>query len=180
MLLVQSVTFENSGLYSCYASNTLGEAVESKEIIIKGLLFIFIYVFFIIQRSKENKIIMIIKKKHYIKRNQCCLLSGINIFLDQPYPPTINSLRAFSADAIQISWNESFDGHSPIIQYIIEYTADNQSWNIILVHSNNFSANALQMKPYTTYYFRLKAKNVIGESTYSQIAKVKTLEGGSF
>ncbi|XP_065647537.1 contactin-5 isoform X3 [Hydra vulgaris] len=94
-----------------------------------------------------------------------------------PDPPVINSLKAISSDSIQVSWNKTFDGYSPITLYIIEYTLNNQSWNKMSVSHDMFSVLIINLKPYTSYYFRLKSKNFVGDSIYSHIAEMKTLEG---
>ncbi|EDV20538.1 uncharacterized protein TRIADDRAFT_61038 [Trichoplax adhaerens] len=116
------------------------------------------------------------------------LSSNIAIVIQDPPNPVRNlSISNITADSISVSWlPPKHDGYSPIMNYTVELLND-QSLLVIKNCSSSLiptqcltlttSATFQGLKPFTVYYLRTWANNVIGNSTASTL-QVKTDEAG--
>ncbi|XP_057290568.1 protein sax-3-like isoform X2 [Hydractinia symbiolongicarpus] len=97
-----------------------------------------------------------------------------------PHAPTLSFLDVISLSSIKVSWQPNFDGYSPIHLYNLQIKESKHgAWfdvdgnissqkKVFIVH---------QLKPYTLYYTRLRAKNAVGFSNFSLVHQARTLQG---
>ena len=89
---------------------------------------------------------------------------------------------------MNISWTAGFDGKSAIQNYTVEIGRDKQTFkdaicqgtlskNSCVIYSTRVSIKALL--PWTTYYLRVFATNMIGSSNRSSVVNVTTDEEGA-
>ena len=95
-----------------------------------------------------------------------------------------------SSRVVNISWTAGFDGNSAITNYKIEISAHDQtSFRDVLcqgslsrsscVISSSFTRASLNgLLPWTTYFVRVFARNVVGSSVSSSLLNVTTNEEG--
>ncbi|XP_044155181.1 protein sidekick-2 isoform X1 [Bufo gargarizans] len=91
---------------------------------------------------------------------------------ERPQPPKKPVVRQedVKSRSVLLSWEPGSDGLSPVRYYTIQTRElPKGRW---LVHSSSFSHNATsaivdRLKPFTSYKFRVKATNDIGDSEYS-------------
>ncbi|XP_050687397.1 protein sidekick-like isoform X4 [Eriocheir sinensis] len=97
-----------------------------------------------------------------------------------PAPPSRPSIShsQITSTSITFSWNPGRDGFAPIRYYTVQYTEDDSGWQTIqekIDYSGN-SYSAKNLRPFTSYKFRLQATNDIGESGWSENSEdVRTL-----
>ncbi|PFX19584.1 Netrin receptor DCC [Stylophora pistillata] len=132
------------------------------------------------------------------KNNDCCLeiaevhLSDSGLYIcvannsvDVSHPP--KDLRVISRGSrlIYISWTAGFDGNSAIQNYTVEIRQDGQIFrdaicqgrllvNACVIYTTRVSIR--ELFPWTTYYLRVFARNIIGSSNYSFVVDVTTHE----
>ena len=89
---------------------------------------------------------------------------------------------------VNISWTVGFNGNSAIQNYTVEIREDKQTFrdaicqgtllkNNCVIYSTRVSIK--ELFPWTTYYLRVFARNVIGISHYSPELNVTTDEEGA-
>ena len=112
----------------------------------------------------------------------------------RPHAPTALRFMEINATAIELTWKEGWKGNSPIIKYIIEGNNEtgfandrNSEWFDALIVNNPFSIYNLppviieDLRPATTYRFRVQAENKVGSSPFSLVSRdVTTVEDGEF
>ncbi|CAH1787938.1 unnamed protein product [Owenia fusiformis] len=88
---------------------------------------------------------------------------------DRPEAPGIPVFETLRPGIHEVNWTPRYDGGSPIIQYILQYSElgnTNSSWKTVYNgHDPRWVANDLPMDAY--YTFRVAAKNLIGWSDFS-------------
>ncbi|XP_046721614.1 protein sidekick-2 isoform X4 [Silurus meridionalis] len=97
----------------------------------------------------------------------------------RPQPPSrpIVPQEDVQARGVLLSWEPGSDGLSPVRYYTVQYKElPNINW---IVHSAsvNHEANSYivdKLKPFTSYQFRVKATNDIGDSEYSEESEAIT------
>lgn len=111
-------------------------------------------------------------------------INEINIStLERPHAPS--KLRVFETNAtsLELTWLEGWKGNSPIIKYIIEGNNEtgfandrNSEWFDALIVNDPFKIHNLppviieELRPATTYRFRVKAVNKVGSSPFSKVS----------
>ena len=107
-----------------------------------------------------------------------------------PDPPFNVTVDSKSSRVVNISWMAGFDGNSAILNYTVKISEDNQNFrntvcqgslsNSACVLSNSFTSASLEnLLPWTTYYIRVFARNLIGTSTGSSVVNTTTDEEGT-
>ena len=85
-----------------------------------------------------------------------------------------------SGRSVELSWTPPYDGNNPITRYIVEYKQSKQSWEEhgerLVISGEGSIAAVLDLRPATTYHFRIIAKNEIGESEPSHTVTIITAE----
>lgn len=94
-------------------------------------------------------------------------------------PSSPNPISAIpqSSTVIQLSWKPSFDGHSAITGYKVEIKWKSEAFMVL---KNNLSVTVYRvdsLDPYTTYTFRISARNAIGLSPGATVTN-NTLQDG--
>ncbi|KAF5901825.1 protein sidekick-2-like isoform X4, partial [Clarias magur] len=97
----------------------------------------------------------------------------------RPQPPSrpVVPQEDVQARSVLLSWEPGSDGLSPVRYYTVQYKElPNINW---IVHSAsvNHEANSYivdKLKPFTSYQFRVKATNDIGDSEYSEESEAIT------
>ncbi|XP_068119236.1 protein sidekick-2 isoform X4 [Hyperolius riggenbachi] len=91
---------------------------------------------------------------------------------DRPQPPSKPTVvqEDVKARSVLLSWEPGSDGLSPVRYYTVQ--TRELPKGLWVVHSSSVSHNASsalvdRLKPFTTYKFRVKATNDIGDSEYS-------------
>ena len=107
-----------------------------------------------------------------------------------PDPPHTLTVDFNGSRVVNISWTAGFDGKSPIQNYTVEISQDNQIFKGVIcqgslssgacvVSSSSTKASLTGLLPWTTYNIRVFATNAIGKSNSSQILNVTTDEEGT-
>ena len=87
-----------------------------------------------------------------------------------------------------ISWTAGFNGNSAIQNYTVEISEDRQTFrfaicqgtpsdNSCVIYSTRVAIK--ELFPWTTYYLRVFARNMIGSSNYSSVVNVTADEEGA-
>ena len=108
-----------------------------------------------------------------------------------PDPPLNVTVDRKSSRAVNISWVAGFNGNSAIQNYIVEISEDNQNFgdamcqgslsnSSCIVPSSSTSASMESLSPWTTYFIRVFARNIVGTSSSSSVVNVTTDEEGTF
>ena len=90
---------------------------------------------------------------------------------------------------MNISWTVGFNGNDAIQNYTVEISEDRQTFkdatcqgtllnNSCVIYSSRVSIK--ELFPWTTYYLKVFARNMIGSSNYSPDINVTTDEEGDF
>ena len=106
-----------------------------------------------------------------------------------PDPPLNVTVDSSSSRVVNISWVAGFDGNSEIQNYTVEISEDNQNFvdamcqgslsdNSCVVPNSYTSASIGSLSPWTTYFIRVFARNVVGTSSSSPVVNVTTDEEG--
>jgi len=89
-----------------------------------------------------------------------------------PAAPSGLGAVALSNAAIKLTWT---DNSSDETNFHIELSPDNSTWiEIATVSSNIVTYTNIGLSPATTYYYRVRAKNAFGYSSYSNVASATT------
>ena len=108
-----------------------------------------------------------------------------------PDPPMNVKVDSKGSRVVNISWVAGFDGNSAIQNYTVEIRKNNEDFgdaqcqgslseNSCVVPSSSTSASLQGLSPWTTYYIRGFARNVVGSSSGSSVVSVTTDEEGNF
>ena len=108
-----------------------------------------------------------------------------------PNRPLNVAVDSSSSRVVNISWVAGFDGNSAIQNYTVERRKDNENFgdaecqgslsdNSCVVPSSSTSASLGRLSPWTTYFIRVFARNVVGSSSSSSVVNVTTDEEGIF
>ena len=91
---------------------------------------------------------------------------------------------------VNISWTAGFDGNSAIQNYTVVITEDNQTFRdavcqgslspsaCVVSSSYTLSTSLEGLSPWTTYYIKVFARNIVGSSNGSSVVNVTTDEEG--
>ena len=89
---------------------------------------------------------------------------------------------------VNISWAVGFNGNSAIQNYTVEIREDKQTFRDAICQGTLLRNNCViyttrvsikELFPWTTYYLRVFARNMIGSSNYSSVVNVTTDEEGA-
>ena len=97
-----------------------------------------------------------------------------------PMPPSVPTVSRsqITSSSITFSWNPGRDGFAPIRYYTVQFMKNKGGWQNIpeRVEYTATSYTAQNLKPYTSYKFRLQATNDIGASGWSEESEqIRTL-----
>ena len=91
-----------------------------------------------------------------------------------PNAPSNLEAEAISLFEIKLTWNDNSDNENG---FKIERKTDSTGWNeIVTVIADTTTYNDKDLTPNTKYYYRVKAYNQGGESEYSDIISIRTLD----
>ena len=107
---------------------------------------------------------------------------------DVPEPPKDVKVISRGSREVNISWIAGFNENSAIQNYTVEISEDRQTFrdaicpgtllkNNCVIYSTRVSIK--ELSPWTTYYLRVFARNMIGSSHYSSVINVTTDEEGA-
>ncbi len=100
-----------------------------------------------------------------------------------PHPPKSLTSSSIQSMSVTISWSPGFDGYSSTLRYILEISRKVPvSWT---PYANNIDASrstytVYGLEPFSSYMFRMRAVTNVGQSAYSAVLEVKTLESGQY
>ncbi|KAF2359815.1 Fibronectin type III [Trinorchestia longiramus] len=106
--------------------------------------------------------------------------TNINLIVQEiPEQPSGLKVLDKTGRSVELTWIPPYDGNSPITRYIVEYKQSRQNWEDqserLMVSDSNIAA-VLDLRPATTYHFRIIAKNEIGNSEPSHTVTIITAE----
>ncbi|XP_078361310.1 contactin-4-like [Oculina patagonica] len=87
-----------------------------------------------------------------------------------PSPPLSISAIPLSSTVIQLSWRPGFDGHSAITGYRIEMKRESGAYVVLEENLSVTSYTVRNLAPYTSYTFRISARNAVGLSPGATVA----------
>ena len=107
---------------------------------------------------------------------------------DVPEPPKDVKVMSRGSREVNISWIAGFNENSAIQNYTVEISEDRQTFrdaicqgtllkNNCVIYSTRVSIR--ELLPWTTYYLRVFATNMIGSSNHSSVVNVTTDEEGA-
>ncbi|XP_055684947.1 protein sidekick isoform X2 [Lutzomyia longipalpis] len=99
---------------------------------------------------------------------------------EKPQPPSVPQISRSQVQAHQItfSWTPGRDGFAPLRYYTVQLRENEGPWTSLpeRVDPTVTSYTATNLKPYTTYQFRIQATNDLGPSAFSKESiEVRTL-----
>ncbi|KAL0993533.1 hypothetical protein UPYG_G00109280 [Umbra pygmaea] len=95
----------------------------------------------------------------------------------QPTSRPIVPQEDIEARSVMLSWEPGSDGLSPIRYYTVQYRElPDSNWTVHSASVNHEASSYIvtRLKPFTSYQFRVKATNDIGDSEYSQESEAIT------
>ena len=102
------------------------------------------------------------------------ILASCITTISPPNAPTNLEAEALSSSEIKLSWNDNSDNEEG---FKLERKTDSSEWNeIATVNANTTTYNDKDLTPNTKYYYRVKSYNQGGESEYSEIISIRTLD----
>ena len=132
----------------------------------------------------------------YSERKFCGYLKFLRIYiLDIPDPPGKPLVMGFTSRSVNLSWAPPISAHnSPISHYLIhvregedgrwtnEMTEDGEVNNDVSeTNDNKTRYTVVELKPFTTYSFRVVAVNAMGRSKPSRVSYyMLTLREGEY
>ena len=124
---------------------------------------------------------------HKFVVEECLIIYYINSTV-KPKAPLNVSVDSKSSREVNISWIAGFDGNSAIQDYTVKRSLDNVTFvdavcqgslsNSSCVVSST-SASFRNLLPWTTYYFKVFARNIVGISDGSPVVNTTTDEEGA-
>ena len=107
---------------------------------------------------------------------------------DVPDPPEDVKVISRASREVNVSWTAGSNGNSAIQNYTVEIREDKQTFrdaicqgtllkNNCVIYSTRVSIK--ELLPWTTYYLRVFARNMIGSGNYSSVVNVTTEEEGA-
>ena len=106
----------------------------------------------------------------------------------EPNPPLDVVVISKSSRVVNISWIAGFDGNSAIQNYTVERSEDNAEFGDAACQGSlsgsscvvsSTSASFGNLSPWTTYYFKVFARNLVGTSSGSSVVNATTDEEGA-
>ena len=107
----------------------------------------------------------------------------------EPNPPINVAVDSKSSRVVNISWIAGFDGNSVIKNYTVKRSRDNAEFVDALCEESltrdgscvvsSTSASFANLSPWTTYYFKVFARNMVGTSGGSSVANATTDQEGA-
>ena len=106
----------------------------------------------------------------------------------EPNPPLNVAVGSKSARVMNISWIAGFDGNSAIQNYTVKRSLDNADFEDAVCQGSlsdsscvvsSTSASFENLSPWTLYYFKVFARNMVGTSDGSPVVKATTDEEGA-
>ncbi|XP_076065820.1 cell adhesion molecule Dscam1-like isoform X6 [Oratosquilla oratoria] len=105
--------------------------------------------------------------------------TNINLII-QEHPELPSSLKVIdkSGRYVELAWTPPYNGNSPITRYIVEFRLRRGNWETdgerVIVPGNHNIATVHDLRPATTYRFRIVARNEIGDSDPSDTVTIIT------
>ena len=107
---------------------------------------------------------------------------------DVPDPPEDVKVISRASREVNFSWTAGSNGNSAIQNYTVEISEDKQTFrdaicqgtllkNNCVIYSTRVSIK--ELLPWTTYYLRVFARNMIGSSDHSSVINFTTEEEGA-
>ena len=106
----------------------------------------------------------------------------------EPNPPLYVAVNSTSSRVVNISWIAGFDGNSAIQNYTVKISQDNEEFVDAVCQGSlsdsscvvsSRSAFLENLSPWTTYYFKVFARNIVGTSDGSSVVNATTDEEGA-
>lgn len=95
-----------------------------------------------------------------------------------PEAPSQVSVTTIMETSLQVSWSQS-DPLDLVLQYMVQVKSGAGDWEQVNDTIRGSSVLVKNLNSFTVYSFRVRAKNGLGTSPYSQPSpNVTTLEGG--
>ena len=99
-------------------------------------------------------------------------------FISVPVAPSQVSVTSIMETSLQVSWRQT-DPLDLILQYMVQVKSEVGDWEKVNDTIQGSSVLVKNLSAFTGYSFRVRAKNGLGTSPYSQPSpNVTTLEGG--
>ena len=158
---------------------------------VKSLFDLFSVIYpWLLSREKTQRLAIIINNSNFLLFFFSVLvLVFVFVFpADVPDPPTDVKVISRGSRKLNISWTAGFNRNSAIQNYTVEISEDRQTFRYaicqgtLLVNGCVIYATRVSIKelfPWTTYYLRVFARNMIGSSNYSSVVNVTTDEEGA-
>lgn len=106
----------------------------------------------------------------------------------EPNPPLNVTVDSKSSRVVNISWIAGFNGNSAIQNYTLKISQDNEEFLKAVCQGSlsdsscvvsSTSASLGNLSPWTKYYFKVFARNIVGTSDGSSVVNATTDEEGA-
>lgn len=95
-----------------------------------------------------------------------------------PVAPSDVTITTIMETSLHVTWNQS-SALDLVLQYMVEVKSATGAWGLVNETILGTSVLVSELNSFTPYSFRVRAKNGLGTSPYSQPSQnVTTLEGG--
>ncbi|GAB1598659.1 Down syndrome cell adhesion molecule-like isoform X2, partial [Argonauta hians] len=104
------------------------------------------------------------------------------IVVEPPEPPINLKLKSRSSRSVNISWQEPYDGNSPITEYVLQFKNESDIWkaapsNVTVTTADQVPEGSISgLHPSYKYHIRALAINTIGTGSASAVITVSTDE----
>ena len=100
------------------------------------------------------------------------------LLISVPKAPSQPLVTTIIETSLQVSWSQS-DPLDLVLQYVVQVRSVTGAWEQVNDTIKGSSVRVNNLNAFTAYSFRVKAKNGLGTSDFSQPSQnVTTLEGG--
>uniref|UniRef100_A0A8C2KTJ3 Neural cell adhesion molecule L1 n=1 Tax=Cyprinus carpio TaxID=7962 RepID=A0A8C2KTJ3_CYPCA len=182
-LEIRNTKLQDQGSYVCVASNVIGRDEKEVQLEVKGQkIKETVFDCFVSHRMTKDEDSLSIADVY--RRDEgvytCRVKSELEevtasaklTVMDRPDPPSDLEISDPSERSVRLTWVPGLSNHSPIKEYLVQYTEDlladywllPSGWKNLSSYPGSLNSVILQLTPFVEYRFRVIAVNGIGPS----------------
>uniref|UniRef100_A0A673HYW8 Neural cell adhesion molecule L1 n=1 Tax=Sinocyclocheilus rhinocerous TaxID=307959 RepID=A0A673HYW8_9TELE len=174
-LEIRNTKLQDQGSYVCVASNVIGRDEKEVQLEVKGQ---YLEKFLMTKDEDSLSIADVYRRDEGVYT--CRVKSELEevtasaklTVMDRPDPPSDLEISDPSERSVRLTWIPGLSNHSPIKEYVVQFTEDlladywllPSSWKNLSSYPGSLNSVILQLTPFVEYRFRVIAVNGIGPS----------------